>query len=231
MPSWMQQPSCSSPTISEAILRSTSLGVAEGSSGTFQSLSTMRSTSEMWTLSSPPAEAHGKVGVDFDDDRRRLVADGPGMGVREAEVEAAVAVHGRHGQHGHVHLAVLAVVAGHLVVEDGHEPAEPLVVGLAIMPTEVKIVIGEMLRRGVRLDASGIPMARVVARIFTSRSSPLRAARARSRATACTANCPYSTQSPERTTLTGLFGLDEFLLCIRPCNASISLPSAAGCRR
>ena len=132
MPSWMQEPSCSSPTMSEAIFRSTSLGFAEGSSGTFQSaLDDEVDLGEVDALLSA-AEADREVGVDLDDQRLRLVADGPGMGVREAEVEAAVAVHRRNGEHGHVHFAVLAVVTGYLVVEDGHEPAEPLVVKFAI---------------------------------------------------------------------------------------------------
>jgi hypothetical protein len=43
------------------------------------------------------------------------------------------------------------------VVEDGNEPAQPLVVGLAVVSAEVEVVIGEVFCRRIGLDRLGDP--------------------------------------------------------------------------
>ena len=89
-------------------------------------------------------------------------------------------VHGSGGEHGYVDVAGLPVVPGHLVVQNGNEPAQPLIVELPVDPAEMQAVIREMRRlrvyanhlRGAE-DSGGRPDPDIPQLVPASRQSPV----------------------------------------------------------
>ena len=100
----------------------------------------------------PPAQADRKLVVHLHDDCLRLLHHGAGGRVVQREVEVAVLVHRRGGQHAHVDVQRGAIVAGFVAVEKRDVVDQPLVAVPPVEPAEVPAHERERLALRVRFD-------------------------------------------------------------------------------
>ena len=106
------------------------------------------------------AQTAGHVLVDLHDDHLGLLADGTHMGCGQAEVEVAVAVHGRDLEHGHVRRRdVVVVVAGQLRIAHGR--IEPGTAGdvMALHPAHVVGIENNVACGVLDIEDSRLPQA------------------------------------------------------------------------
>ena len=117
---------------------STSVGVSRGSSARFRALAAHHEVhlGDVHALL-PPAQADRKLLVHLHDDRLGLLHHGAGGGVEEREVEVAVLVHGRRGQHADVDFQRLAIVPRLVAIEQRDVMDEPLIAQAPVQAAEV----------------------------------------------------------------------------------------------
>ena len=103
----------------------------------------------------------GQVLVDLQDDDVGLLDDALGDAGAAGEVEKAVAVHGRHAQHGDVDRQKMAVVGLQIAEDHGDIAAESAVAELSLVGGAVPAVVAEMLPGRVGLDGHDRPEAEI----------------------------------------------------------------------